>query len=68
MFKKVSLSEETWQKIVGKLTGAGADDETRCLAGAIEEQTSGAVVVRASSKSVQFKARKGGDLRGMLGL
>jgi hypothetical protein len=69
MFKTVSLPTETWEKIVRRLTAeVGADDASRRWAGAIAEQTSGAVKVRATSRSVQFKAGKGADLRGMLGL
>ena len=69
MFKTVSLPAATWDKIVRRLTvEMGADDASRQLAGAITEQTSGSVKVRATGGSVQFKAGKGGDLRGMLGL
>jgi len=69
MFKTVSLPAETWVKIVRRLTAeVGADDASRVWAGAITEQTSGAVKVSATRSSVSFKAGKGGDLRGMLGL
>lgn len=69
MFKTVSLSAETWAKIVRRLTTeVGADDASRVWAGAITEQTSGAVKVKATKSTVHFKAGKGGDLRDMLGL
>lgn len=69
MFKTVSLPAATWDKIVRRLTvEVGADDTSREWAGAIQEQASGAVKVRVTGSSVQFKAGKGGDLRGMLGL
>lgn len=70
MFKTVSLPAETWAKITRRLTvEVGADDESRRLAAAITEQTSGAVSVKAGrGGSVSLKAGKGGDLRGFLGL
>ena len=69
MFKTVSLPASAWEKIVRRLTvEVGADDASREWAGAIKEQISGAVKVHVTSSSVQFKAGKGGDLRGMLGL
>ena len=69
MFKTVSLPADMWVKIVRRLTAqVGADDESSQWAGAITEQTSGAVKVRATGSSVQFKAGKDGDLRDMLGL
>lgn len=44
MFKTVSLPAETWAKITRRLTAeVGADDASRVWAGAITEQTSGAV-------------------------
>jgi hypothetical protein len=69
MFKTVSLPAGTWDKIVRRLTvEVGADDASREWAGSIQEQASGTVKVRVTGSSVQFKAGKGGDLRGMLGL
>ena len=69
MFKTVSLPAGTWDQIVRRLTAeVGADDKSREWAGAIAEQTSGAVKVLVTGSSVQFNACKGGDLRGMLGL
>ncbi len=71
MFKTVSLPESTWAKIIRRLTvEVGADDASRLLAGAITEQTSGSVVVKAQSNgSISLKVGKaGGDLRGFLGL
>ncbi len=68
-FKTVSLPADTWQKIVRRLTvEVGADDASRLLADQITEQTSGSVKVRATGRTVSFKAGKGGDLRDMLGL
>lgn len=64
MFKTVSLPADMWIKIVRRLTAeVGADDTSRQWAGAIAEQTSGAVKVRTTGGSVQLKAGKGGDLR-----
>lgn len=69
MFKTVSLPADTWVKIVRRLTAeVGADDASREWAGAITEQTNGAVKVRVTGRSVHFKAGKGGDLLDMLGL
>ena len=52
MFKTVSLPAGTWDKIVRRLTvEVGADDASRQLAGAITEQTSGAVKVRATASA-----------------
>lgn len=69
MFKTVSLPAEMWAKIVLRLTAeVGADDASRLWAGAITEQVSGDVKVSVTRSSIQFKAGKGGDLRGMLGL
>jgi hypothetical protein len=60
MLKTVSLPAETWAKIVRRLTAEiGADDASRVWAGAITEQTSGAVKVSTTRSSVSFKAGKG---------
>lgn len=65
-FKTVSLPADLWAKIVRRLTAeVGADDASRVWADAITEQTSGAVKVRVTGRSISFKAREGGDLRGM---
>ena len=67
MLKNVSLPVNTWAKIVRRLTAeVGADDESRKLANAITEQISGAVKVRATGGSMQFKSGQGGDLRSKL--
>lgn len=68
-FKTVSLPADTWAKIVRRLTAeVGADDASRVWADAIKEQTGGAVKVRVTGRSVEFKAGKGGDLRNMQAL
>lgn len=57
MFKTVSLPAEMWAKIVRRLTvEVGADDASRRWAGAITEQTSGAVRVCATGAGVRPKA------------
>ena len=68
MFKTVSIPAETWDKIVRRLSvEVGANDESRQWARLITEQTSGAVKVRTTGRSISLKAGKGGDLRGFLG-
>ena len=60
MFKTVSLTAETWVKIVRRLTvEMGANDDSRVWADAITEQTSGSV----TGRSVTLSAGRGGDLR-----
>lgn len=69
MFKTVSLPAATWQSVIRRLTvEVGADDTSRKWAAAIQEQLSGAVTVKVSKSkgSVELKAGKGGDLRGLI--
>jgi hypothetical protein len=63
--KTVTLPAETWAKLVRRLTvEVGANDESRAWARAIEEQASGAVIVKVSRSGIRL-ATKNGDLRSM---
>lgn len=62
IFKNVALPNDIWVQVIGSLQALGTEAAIR-QARLIREQVDGEISVKATSKTVHLKAKKGGDVR-----